>query len=362
MATFYLEEENSLEETIEFSSICSSIVQAVTADSPGQIAVTFETEDFRVKLTDMLTSVNVSIERIDDVIMCSKCSYFAGQLDPDLLPSAQLTDPRLVRDELIEIRTEIRDGLSHLEQLYKCSNEIFNTIGYLVMFDIDMPFLEDFDIPRTSLLEAFSKISSETDIKKIVGTLTSKQCLNGLINLATKNLMTIRNYRLSLTRIFEQCSGEVIFHQFNSEIASMKHNMKDCLGKIADFERKLELNQVRARLRSANTMLEIAISNNKQHGLVTIKEVLHAFQQFQISFDNFSNEESNIGKSRDEIWLEVQKHPLSTGLIYPIELSLHCTEGVAWSILKLLDSRYYKYKKCSYSDPPSRLTSDPGLD
>ena len=363
MASFILEEESSLEEPMEFNSIRSSIVQAITSDPIGKIAITFDTEDFRIKLTSMLTSVNISIEHIDDVIMCCKTSYFAGQLDPDFLPITQVTDPKLARDELIGIRIEIKEGISYLEQLYKCSNEIFNTIGYLVMFDIELPELEQFDLPHTSLLEAFSKIISETDIKCIVGTLTSKQCLNGIINLATKNIMSIRRYRQSLTRIFEECSNEVISHQLSSEITSMKCSMRDCFEKIADFERKLEINQVRAKLKSANTMLEIAISNNKHNGVVTIRTILHAFEQFQISFKSFSNEEPNIGKSRDELWLDVQNHPLSTGLIYPIEKSLKCTQGLAWKILKLLDSRYSMYKnKSSYIDPMSSLTSDPGLD
>ena len=359
----YLEEESSLEEPVEFSSIRSSIVQAVMSDPPQKIAITFETEEFRVKLTDMLNSVNVSIDRIDDVIMCTKASYFAGQLDPDFLPSSLPTDPRLVRDELIEIRVQMKEGLVHLEQLYKCSNEIFNTIGYLIMFEIEMPVLEDFEVPRTSLIEAFSKVISESDIKLIVGTLTSKQCLNGLINLATKNIMTMNRYRQNLTRLFEDCSAQLISHQLNSELTTMKHNMRDCYEKISEFERKLEVNQVRAKLRSANTMLEVAISNNEMRSIVIIKAILHAYQQFQISFTSFSNEESNFGKSREELWIEVQKHPLSTGLIYPIVMKLSCTQGIAWRILKLLDSKYLKHQnRYRYGDPLSSLTSDPGLD
>lgn len=349
---YFVEEENSLEEPMEFSSIRSSILETVRCHS--QVLLTFDSEDFRVKLTEMLLAVNSALERIDQVMLCQRISYN---------PRNDSSHPQLVRDELIEIRSLINQGLGHLEQLYMCSNEIYKIIGHLIMYEIEIPELADFDTPYNSVVESISRVVSVASIEGIVGTITSKRCLIGLINLATNHVMVMRNYRRSITELFQQSCVDVICSSVVSEYTQIRDDIDECLRKIEEFGTALEFNQVKVRLRSANSILEVAIYNNPNQGLCIIKTILSVHEQFQISFGNFCLEDFNRYKSLSEVWSDFENSSLTTGLIHPITSILHCTRPVAWKILKLLQSKSLKNIECiSYEREPQSITSDNGLD
>ena len=349
---YFVEEENSLEEPMEFSSIRSSILETVRS----QVLLTFDQEDFRVKLTEMLLIVNSALERIDSVMMCCRISY--NHRDRD-----EISHPQRVRDELIEIRFLINQGLGYLEQLYICSNEIFQIIGHLIMYEIELPELADFDAPYSSVVEGISRVVSVASIDGIVGTITSKRCVINLINLATNHVMVMRNYRRSVTELFQQSCVEIICSSVVSELSQIRDDIDECLRKIEEFGLALDHNRVKVRLRSANSILEVAINNNPSQGLSIIKTILSVHGQFQISFNNFCLEDFNRCKTLNEIWSDFENSSLTTGLIHPIMSILHCTPPMAWRILKLLQSKSLKNIACiSYERQPESITSDSGLD
>ncbi|KAI6654138.1 hypothetical protein LOD99_2983 [Oopsacas minuta] len=352
MASWFTEEESSLEEPIEFTSVRSSILQSVRSQS--QI---YDSENTSSKLTDMLITVNSTLERIDDVILCCRLSFYSGQVE-----DCDISHPQRVRDKLIELRTLLSDGLSFLEQLYTCSNEIYKTIGNLIMYDIELPELSEFDLPHGSLMGSFSRIISLTSVETIVGTLTSKQCLINLVNIATNHVMVMRNFTRTVTHLYEQCCVEVMCSRVSNLINHMKDDMENCIGKIIEFGKALECSQVKAKLKSANSILEIAINSNPSRELSIVKTILETHEQFQISFENFCMEDFNQDKSLEEIWSEVENNSLSTGLIYPIISVLNCSPPVAWRILKLLHMRNARRNERYISTEPKSICSDNGLD
>ena len=356
MASRYLiEEENSLEEPMEFSSIRSSILETVRCQS--QVLLTFDSEDFRDKLTEMLLTVNLALERIDQVMMCCRISYS---------PRDEMLHPLRVRDELIEIRSLINQGLGYLEQLFMCSNEIYRIIGHLIMYEIEIPELADFDAPYSSVVESISRVVSVASVESIVSTLTSKRCLISLINLATNHVMVMRNYRRSITELFHQSCVEVICSSVVSEYTQIRDDIDECVRKIEEFGIALDHSQVKVRLRSANSILEVAIYNNPKQGIYIIKTILSVHNQFQISFNNFCLEDYNRCRPLNEIWSDFENSSLTTGLIHPIIATLHCSPPVAWRILKLLQSKSIKNVASisyqTYERQPASITSDPGLD
>ena len=343
MATrFSIEEESNLEDSLDAISIRSMLIESVKEDSFSKVS--FDEDDFRQKLTGMLVSANASIDRIGELISYYKWSL-SGNIAHGIVETFE-PDPQYVLEHMIQIKTLIKEGLSHLEKLYRCSDEIFQMIGCLLIFGVRLPDLPDFEVPQPSLTDSLARMLSSVDIKNIVEKLASTQCMRILFNTLTHYILTLRNYRRNVGRFLENLSVEFISRQISFEVRQMKEGMEHCLDKISQFGIMLESSEVRAKLKSANTMLEVAISQD--FSIAILRSIFQSYSQFQISLKCFSEEERNIGKSKDELFQELKNNSISSGLIFPIASTLKCSNENAWKILKHLDLRNARQASIAY--------------